>query len=196
MKAIVVGMGIVIGVCAAAVGAEAFSASYDQTVTQGRRVTNSTVSMKDTMFRLDATVNGQASVIIHNDSGTYTYMPSENMAMKLPSRDPSQGPVEHADNYAQYLRERKAERIGAETIDGHPCDIYRFVEPSTETPVTAWVWTAKQFPIRLEYDDKKGKMLVEIRNLQVGKAIPDSTFQLPANVQVMDMGNMMSGMKW
>ena len=190
MRGIAVGVGLVLGACAAAAGAEAFSVSYDQKVTLGRQVMTSTVSMKDTMFRIDMTADGQTMATLHNASGTYTYMPAEGMAMKLSALNPSQRPIEHADNYAQYLQEQHAERIGTETVDGHPCEMYRFTDPDTGDLVTAWVWTEKQFPIKLEIDGAKGKILVEIQNLQLGAALPDALFELPADVQVMDMGNM------
>ena len=190
MRSVALGVLVALGVSAAVVAqAEAFTASYDQTTTMGRQVTNSTVSMKDNKFRMEATMDGQASVTIHNDSGTFLYMPADGMAMKMPAA--SQRPVEHADNYPQYLQERNAEKIGSETVEGHACEIYRFTEPESGDLVTAWVWMEKQFPIRLEYDGSKGKMLVENRNIQTGNAIPDSAFELPANVQVMDMGGMM-----
>src|SRR3989338_10821460 len=112
MRVGAIGVGVVIvGMCAVAVQAEAFTASYDQTTTMGRQVTNSTVSMKDNKFRMEATMDGQASVTIHNDSGTFLYMPADGMAMKMPAA--SQRPVEHADNYPQYLQERNAEKIGS-----------------------------------------------------------------------------------
>ena len=148
MRGIAVGVGLVLGACAAAAGAEAFSVSYDQKVTLGRQVMTSTVSMKDTMFRIDMTADGQTMATLHNASGAYTYMPAEGMAMKLSALNPSQRPIEHADNYAQYLQEQHAERIGTETVDGHPCEIYRFTDPDTGDLVTAWVWTEKQFPIK------------------------------------------------
>ncbi|MDP3703944.1 MAG: hypothetical protein Q8R78_06110 [Candidatus Omnitrophota bacterium] len=190
MRAIAVGVGVALGVCAAGAGAEAFSASYDQTVTQGRQVMTGKVNMKDEMFRIDMMAEGQATATLHNASGTYTYMPAEGMAMKLPGLSASQRPIEHADNYAQYLNERQAKRIGTETVDGHPCEVYQFTDPEIEGTVTAWVWTEKQFPIKMEIEDKSGKILVEIRNVQLGAALPDALFQLPADVQVMDMGNM------
>ena len=189
MRASVVGVGIALGVCVAGAGAEAFSVSYDQKTTQGRQVTTGTVSMKDEMFRMDMMADGQAMAIIHNASGTYTYMPAEGMAMKLAALNSSQRPIEHADNYPQYLKERQAQRIGDETVDDHPCEVYQFTDPEIRGTVTAWLWTEKQFPIKMEIDEGSVKTLVEIRNIQLGAVIPDALFQLPADVQVMDMGN-------
>ena len=190
MKAIAVAV-VALGVCLAGAGAEAFSVSYDQKVTQAGHVITGTVSMKDQMFRMEATMDGQAAVTLRNASGTYTYLPQEGMAMRLPALNPTQRPIEHADNYQQYLKERQAERIGAETVDGHPCDIYRFTEPAMQETVTAWVWTEKHFPIKMEIEGAHGKTLVEIQNVRVGAAIPEAAFELPAGVQVMDMGGMM-----
>ena len=136
------------------------------------------------------TVGGQVSIIIHNAEGTYTVMPSEGMAMKT-SLHPGQGPVRGAGNYAAYLRERQAERTGSETIDGRACDIYRFSDPEAGGITTAWVWKEKMFPIRFETETSDGKMLIELSNVQLGAAIPDEAFQLPAGVQVMDMGALM-----
>lgn len=192
MKLIAKGVGVVLGMCLAAAEAQAFSASYDQKVTQGSQVITGKVTLKDERFRMDAVVEGQAAVTIRNASGTYTYLPAEGMAMKISGLDPSQQPVQHAGNYQQYLQERQAERIGTDTIDGHPCEVYRFTDPSIRGTTTAWVWTEKQFPLKLEIDGPTGKTLVELTNIQVGVAVSDATFELPAGVQVMDFGAMMN----
>ena len=184
-------LGVVLGVGLAAGEAAAFSVSYDQKTTQGRNVTNGKVSLKDELFRMETTAQGQTAVIIHNREGTFMVMPSEGVAMKT-ALHPGQGPVRGASNYAQYLNERQAERIGAETVDGYACDIYRFIDPETGGTVTAWVWKEKMFPIRFEIEDTDGKMLIELSNLQLGATIPDADFQLPAGVAVMDMGALMN----
>ena len=183
-------LGVLAGVGVMASDASAFSASYDQKMTQGRKVYESKVSLKDALFRMEMTAGGQASIIIHNAEGTYTVMPSEGMAMKTTLR-PGQGPVRGAGNYAQYLQQQHAERIGSETIDGHACDIYRYNDPEDGGITTVWVWKDKMFPVKYEMETTKGKMLVELSNIQLGAAIPDEAFQLPAGIQVMDMGNLM-----
>lgn len=184
-------LGVLAGVGLMAADASAFSASYDQKTTQGREVYQSKVSLKDQLFRMDMTVGGQASIIIHNAEGTYTVMPSEGMAMKIAHPRPGQGPVRGAGNYAQYLQQQHAERTGSETINGRACDIYRFTDSETGELTTAWVWKEKMFPIRIEAEGSRGKTLVELSNIQLGAAIPNEAFQLPVGVQVMDMGNLM-----
>ena len=184
-------LGVVAGIGLVAGEASAFSVSYDKKTTQGRNVTNAKVSLKDELFRMETSAQGQMAIILHNREGTFTVIPSEGMAMKT-ALHPGQGPIRGAGNYAQYLRERQAERIGAETVGGYACDIYRFTDPEAGGTVTAWVWKEKMFPIRFEIDGDQGKMLVELSNLQLGANIPDAAFQLPAGVQVMDMGALMN----
>jgi outer membrane lipoprotein-sorting protein len=185
MLGVLMGMGVMAG------EASAFSVSYDQKTTMGRRVTNAKVSLKDELFRMDTTAEGQEAVILRNRQGTFMVMPSDGMAMKTTLR-PGQGPIRSAANYAQYLKERQAERIGTETVDGYACDIYRFTDPEDGSLVTAWVWKDKMFPVRFEVEGDKGSMLIELSNLQLGATIPDSAFELPAGVQVMDMGALLN----
>ena len=185
-------LGVVLGVGLAAGEVGAFSASYDQKTTQGRNVTNAKVSIKDELFRMETTAQGQTAVILHNREGTFTVMPNEGMAMKTAALHPGQRPIRGAGNYAQYLKERQAERIGAETVGGYACDIYRFTDPEAGGTTTAWVWKEKMFPIRFEIEGSDGKMLVELSNLQLGALLPDAAFQLPDGVRVMDMGALMN----
>ena len=185
-------LGVVLGVSLAAGEAAAFSVSYDQKTTQGRQVTNAKVSLEDELFRMETTAQGQTAVILHNREGTFIIMPSEGMAMKSAALHPGQQPIRGAGNYAQYLEERQAERIGAETVGGYACDIYRFTDPEAGGAITAWVWTEKMFPIRFDIEGPDGKTLIELSNLQLGATILDAAFQLPAGVAVMDMGALMN----
>ena len=184
--------GVVLGCCLATPGAEAFSVSYDQKVTKSREVFAAKVAIKDNLFRMETAAEDQTSVTIRNPNGIYTYLPKEGMAMKLPALNQAQQPLEHADNYPAYLQERHAERIGSETINGHPCEVYQFTDPALKGTTTAWVWKEKEFPSKMEIDGPDGTMVVELTNIQLGAAIQDSMFQLPPDVQVMDVGSMMN----
>ena len=184
-RAVVGVLAVLASVGLVAADAAAFSVSYDQKTTQGRTTYQSKVQMKNALFRMDMTMQGQESIILRNAEGTFTVMPSEGMAMKMAQLHPGQGPIQGADNYAQYLQQHQAELIGSETIDGKACDIYRYTDADGTT--TVWVWKEKMFPVKFE----SGGMVTELSNIQLGAAIPDERFQLPAGVQVMDMGAMM-----
>ena len=192
MRVLAAGVGMVLGLCAVGGKVEAFSASYDQKVTQGGQVVTGKVILRDQEFRFEATVNGQDTVTVRNASGTYTYLVKEGIAMKMSGLDSAQQPIQHAGDYQQYLQERHAERIGTETVDGYRCDVYRFVDPSMPGTATAWVWTEKQFPLKVEINGSNGNTVIELTNIQLGVDASDATFQLPAGAQVMDMDSLMN----
>ena len=191
VRRVVAVVGVLLGMGLAAGPASAYSVSYDQKITHGNDAYAGKVSMKDGLFRMEMTMDGQETIILKNADGMFTVMPSEGMAMKTPHLRPGQGPVQGAEDYAGYLAGMHAEKTGTETIDGHPCDIYRYIDPQTGGHETVWVWTEKMFPIRIESENTNGKTLTELSNIQIGAALPDSTFKLPDGVQVMDMSALM-----
>ena len=185
-------LGLLAGIGLVAGEAAAFSVAYDQRTTMGRQVTQSKVSMMDDLFRMETSVRGQESIVIHNEQGTFILMPSEGMAMKT-QMQPGQGAVSGADNYGQYLQQQQAQKTGSETVDGYDCDIYQFTSPEGEA-TTAWVRKDIMFPVRLDVRTSQGKVMVELSNIQVNAPVSRQDFELPAGVQVMDMGAMMGGM--
>ena len=144
-KSLISMLGVVLGVGLAAGNASAFSVSYDQKTTEGRKTYQSKVQMKNALFRMDMAMGGQETFILRNADGTFNVMPSEGMAMKMPQLHPGQGPIQGAENYAQYLQSRHAELIGSETVDGKACDMYRYTDADGTT--TVWVWKEKMFPV-------------------------------------------------
>ena len=168
--------------------AQAFSASYTQKVTHKGQTFLSHVMMQEAFFRIEATIEGQTSVIIHNADGVFTYLPQQQMAMKMPALDPSQQPMPGLENYQHYLQDQHAELRGTETIGGRLCDVYHFTELVGKGETTVWVWKEKQFPLRAEIHDKDGITLVEMTDIRVGATPDPAAFQVPAGVQVMDIG--------
>ena len=175
----------------AAEEASAFSVSYDQRTTTGGQVMFSKVRIKDERFRIETEGGTASAVIVHNESGTYSYLPNGGMAMKLPALTAEQHPIEHAEDYAAYLRTLDARKIGAETVNGYPCDLYEFTDPAAGGRTKAWVWTDKQFPVKLEQHTKGGLVTTEITRLESNASIADDAFQLPPGIKVMDMGGVM-----
>ena len=184
---------VIVGVLLAPQPAHAFSVSYDQKVTMRGQVMTSKVLLKDEQFRIESAVEGMTTYIIKNRSGLYQYVPAQGVAMALTALSPGQGAVQHSEDYLVYLKERNAKRLRAETVDGHPCDVYEFDDPGSHSTTTAWVWTERRFPVKLEMDGVEGRVTVEISNILLGAGIDESVFQLPAGVDVVSMGTLMQG---
>ena len=168
----------------------AFSATYDQRITGDGREIESSVAMKDGQFRVDMTLDGQRMIMLKNAEGLFNVMVEHGMAMKLPQLDKFQGPPEGIDraDYKDFLRERNANKVGSEVVNGYPTDVYEYVDPESSKPVQVWVWTQRAFPVKIEMAGTDGTTVVEIRNIKLDTSIDASIFDLPPGVRVMDMG--------
>jgi outer membrane lipoprotein-sorting protein len=119
--------------------------------------------------------------LIDNDARTmYAYMPSQNLAMKIPF-DPSQAPESPAGAAGSILNS-DARITGAETIDGKVCSVVEYT--SDQGSVKAWIWKDKGLPVRIETTSSTGKTVIEYKNMDLSD-IPDSMFELPAGVTIM-----------
>jgi len=176
--------------------AGAFSASYDQEIVAQGQVIRSKVILKDEQFRMEFEVRGMPAVIVRNASGVYQYFPQERAAMRLPSSMVPQNPLQDARGYVAANRLDEVQPIRSETVNGYPCDVYQFPDPTTGGLTTAWIWTAERFPVKIEQQTRQGPVTAVLSNIRVGAAIAESVFQLPAGVEIMDMGavGMMSEM--
>jgi len=171
---------------------QARTASYDQVITHGGQRMHSSVTIKDERtFRMESNVQGIKAIIISNQSGVFSYMPNQNMAIRLPSLDQFEKPVAAAGDYTEYLKQLNAEFLGKEIVNGYNTDIYRYFDPSANAPVTVWVWTEEQFPVRIQMKSAMGSVESEITNIRFNVPVSDSMFQLPAGAQIMDMGSLM-----
>lgn len=121
-------------------------------------------------------------VNIMNNKEAFMVMESQGIATRL---DISQ--FNEADNTPKDamkdLAEEDAKLIGKETIDGKKCLIYE--SKTAEESYKAWIWEEYGVPVKVETTAADGKAVIEFKNIAI-KDIPDSMFELPAGVQVMD----------
>jgi outer membrane lipoprotein-sorting protein len=159
------------------------SIKYDMTMTipQSGEM-KVTIWQKKTKMREEMTTQGIKTVILFDmDANTmYTYMPEQNMAMKttLDSSMIPQGSTEDTGAIMDY----NPTIVGTESIDGKACTVITFNNPGSGS-VKEWIWNDKGFPLRMEIDSSEGKTIIEYSNIDFSD-IPDSTFVLPAGVQV------------
>lgn len=126
---------------------------------------------------------GKVVTIIKGAEGVaYTYMPQENIATRM---DFSQATEETSspDKTLEELNPGDMEYIGKETVDNKRCLVYEMSMP--EGTSKTWIWEEYGLPVRHETVINNEKYVVEYKNLKV-EDIPDSTFELPPDVQIMD----------
>ena len=168
-----------------------FSVKYDQTISGQVPAMRSTVVLKDKKFRMESVVEGMQAVTIRNETGLYSYFPAQNMGMRLPDLDASQGFADEAADYNGFLMSNNATLVGAENVRGYACDIFEFNDPDEGGKGKAWVWKERQFPIKVEMQTENGLMVVDVENIQFNPAVSDNDFELPVGISMVDMGGAM-----
>lgn len=165
----------------------AFSVSYDQTVSiDAKPMAVIKVMVQDEKMRAESDFGGMKSILLRNETGSYSYMPEQKMATKIPAAMDKPNLTRDLPHFMDFLTKNNGQKIGAEKIGGKDCDIYRFTEPMVQQESKAWVWTEKQFPVKIEVPAPEGLTLVELSNIQFDPAVDPSLFQLPGDVKVID----------
>jgi outer membrane lipoprotein-sorting protein/RNA polymerase subunit RPABC4/transcription elongation factor Spt4 len=159
------------------------SIKYDMSVSgQGIPTTTATVWAKKNRMRMEITQQGMNVITLIDDNAKtmYTYMPAQNLAMKIPF-DSAQAPKSPTED-AESILNSNAKIVGTETVDGKVCSVVEYA--SGQDSVKAWIWQDKGLPIRIETTSSTGKTVIEYKNIDFSD-IPDSVFELPAGVTIM-----------
>lgn len=150
----------------------------------GMPATTSKVWLKQKAGKMktETTVQGQTAIMLTdwNEGVMYSYMPAQNMAFKMDIGQAPESPVEGTVNLEDY----DPVIVGSEVVDGKDCWV---VEATREEMTTkSWIWKEKGFPVKVEVDTAEGKMTIEYKNIDFSD-IPDSEFELPEGVEIMEM---------
>jgi len=163
------------------------SFKYDMVATAPGE-TAETIKMwrKGGKMRMEGAFEGKSMIyLVDADKQlAYMYFPSENTAMKIGLSKAQETAGESPSEQSGSVMKYNPVTLGTETLDGKSCLIIKY---STETEeVKMWVWTKYGLPIRTKTTTEKGTSVVELKNIDFAN-ISDSTFELPAGVQIMEM---------
>ena len=127
------------------------------------------------------------------DKGTYMIYPSMKAYVEMPAGKGMAGDDQSG------MPDIKKEKVGSESVDGHPCDKYRVtVTQPNGRQVELFTWQAtdmNDFPIKSEMTNNQGEVTIHFTDINQAK--PDaSLFALPSgykgydSMQQMMMSNM------
>jgi outer membrane lipoprotein-sorting protein len=139
------------------------------------------VWMEGDKFRTEMSEQGQTVVYLANyDTGkVYMYMPDLNMAYEINMgqvNPPDYEDIQDIPDYDYHI-------IGTDTMDGKECLVVEYSYQGAT--VKSWIWKEHGFPVRVETTTPEGTMVIVYRNIDFGD-IPDSMFELPPGVQIME----------
>jgi hypothetical protein len=159
------------------------SVKFDMVVTSTEISSmTTTVWLKGQKMKTKTTSEGQTIInIMDQEAQTmYTYMPDQNMAFMITYDQAQASPIDDTQAINQY----NPQNVGTETIDGKVCMIVEYAVQ--DVSITTWIWKEYGFPIKVVSVTAQGTTTIEYKNIDFTN-IPDSEFQLPAGVQIMDL---------
>ena len=159
---------------------------YDLTVkVTGQPTMTGHIWQTRTKQRIEYVVEGENIVMIFDmdENVMYTYMPDQNMAIKA-TLDPGQMSQGTGEGDMADVMDHDPAFLGTDTIDGKECMVVEFT--TDEMSIKLWVWIDTGFPIRTEGTTSDGtRTLMEYTNIDFSD-IPDSVFQIPEGVQIIE----------
>jgi outer membrane lipoprotein-sorting protein len=101
------------------------------------------------------------------------------------TRGPSN--IKNLSDYRGYLQTLNAKVIGSESVGDYDCDIYEFIDPGANVKAKAWIWRAKNFPVKYETDLPSGSVTTILKNIKINAKLDDAEFTIPAGVEIIEM---------
>ena len=191
-------------VCGGVLRAQAFESVHWKATTemsggpQGDMKTESEIWMKDKKMRARTQAMGMNMNVVKAGDTIYQWQEGQTTGMKLPANLRRGGQSMDYVNKMADVR-AKGKKIGAETVDGHSCEIFEYNESSQErggtTKQTYWLARdLKNFPVKVVTETGGMKMTTLNHDVDLGASVPDSLLTPPDGVKFQDMSEMMKGM--
>jgi outer membrane lipoprotein-sorting protein len=165
------------------------SVKYDKVITSpGKETQTIKVWVKGNKMREETTTQGQTVITLLDmdwDARTmYVYNPEQRKDLAW---SVTYVPAKSAMDEAQSIPDYAPTIIGHETLDGEVCLVVKYTVVEYTVAVTSkmWIWEQYGFPLRIETTTAEGKTIIEYKNVEFGD-IPDSTFELPEGVKIVD----------
>ena len=156
--------------------------SADQVTSANGKTHIANIFYRDDRWRLEHQETGPVNVtIVRKDKQVMWLLLSRLKHFKEIPYDSAQAPKVQEKLEGEISRDR----IGTETLDGHPTTLYevRVKERGRTESYYQWFATDIRFPLKLAKED--GSWVVEYRRVRIGH-VSDFLFQLPVNFQPLE----------
>jgi len=159
------------------------SLKYDLLMTApGAPTVTQTVWVKKNKMRMETTQQEQTAIILIDIDAQimYTYIPEQNMAMKM---NFAQAPKSTIIEETKSIQDYNPTVVGTESIGTKICLVVEYTAEGATTKV--WLWEEHGIPLREEVTTTAGTTTLEYTKIDFS-VIPDSMFELPAGVQIIE----------
>ena len=185
--------------------AQAFELAHWKATTEmsggprGDMKSESEVWKKGEKMRAKTQIMGMNMNVVKSGDFIYQWPEGLTSGMKIPAGMNRRGgqSMDYVDKMADVRA--KGKKIGTETVDGHPCEIFEYNEAAQErggtTKQTYWLARdLKDFPIKVVTENGGMKMSTVNHDVELGAKVPDSLLTVPEGVTFQGMSEMMKGM--
>jgi outer membrane lipoprotein-sorting protein len=164
---------------------------------QGDVTTDAEIWMKDKKIRMKMAIMGMDMNMVRTGDFVYQWQEGQTTGMKIPTTVRRRGGP--SADYVSKIEDvrAKGKKVGTETVDGHPCDVYEYEETVDRGPQKEKFWLAKDmkdFPVRYQAQTGDTKITTTNSDVDLGASVPDSMMTPPDSVKFRDMSEMMKGM--
>jgi hypothetical protein len=159
----------------------------------------SEVWTKPGKLRMQTQVLGMTQNLFKSGDAIYQWIEGQKNGMKmnaaLGGRAAATG--DYASRIDEYLS--KGKKVGSETIDGHPCDIYELtVDTAPGGPRKETVSLATDlhnFPLKVVAQSAGTKITSRNRNVSFSTTLSEAAMAPPKDIDFKDMSEMLKGMQ-
>jgi hypothetical protein len=189
--------------CGAFLQAQAFESAHWKATTEmtggprGDMKSESEVWKKGEKMRAKTQIMGMNMNVVKSGDFIYQWPEGQTSGMKIPANRRGGQSMDYVNKMADVRA--KGKKIGAETVGGHPCEIFEYNESGQErggtTKQTYWLAKdLKDFPIKVVTENGGMRMSTVNHDVELGAKVPDSMLTLPEGVTFQDMSEMMKSM--
>jgi len=199
--AVILSLGVAV---ASAGGAQGFTSAHWKSKVEieggragsGRMPSDYEIWFQSGKTRMKANAAGVAMNMLKVGDDLYTWADGQTTGMKMNvaaaqrQNRPSQDYVGRIEEFKS-----KGKKVGSETLDGHPCDIYEY---DAEHGSHGRYWLARDlhdFPVKALIEQNGVKVTYHNVEIEVPASVPNSMMEVPKDVEFRDIAEMMKGMK-
>ncbi|MBD3427317.1 MAG: hypothetical protein GF409_08895 [Candidatus Omnitrophica bacterium] len=152
------------------------------------------VWLKGEQMRIDARPGGRLVITFRRKDGLYNYVKDQNVLTKVPDIK-TEDAIKNPRDFMRYLDGLNLEPVGTEKIGEYECYIYKYTDSYNGFPTTAWIWKAKDFPVKIETITPAGPLQAVFSDIQLNVPVSNEIFDLPENARFVDMSDPWTGLK-
>ena len=132
--------------------------------------------------------------VVKNQQGTFLVHPWNKIAAKYPDNSLRSMPATYlpgpSGSPSAFLKSVKARKVGKETVDKQPCQVYAYVEPNTKSNCKLWIGAKSGKPVQLLVKGARKKqdtVIATYTKYEQGAKVANSLFELPKGYAIRQM---------